>query len=145
MVQVYCYGASNHAAARQSMKPGFPSPRPERTAQARNPVGQEIPLLERRLFSGYRMFVSSFLFVFLIHPSALHTQPAAPNRVLDLDGVGDFVRLPPAGFTNFHQATIEAWVKWRGFSASARVFDFGARQREMYLGTATGGILPNSA
>jgi signal transduction histidine kinase/DNA-binding response OmpR family regulator/ligand-binding sensor domain-containing protein len=46
------------------------------------------------------------------------------------------VRLPPAGFTNFHQATIEAWVKWRSFNLTARVFDFGARQREMYVGSA---------
>ena len=32
----------------------------------------------------------------------------AQNRVLDLDGTGDYVSLPPAGFTNFHQATIKA-------------------------------------
>src|SRR5206468_10084340 len=49
-----------------------------------------------------------------------------------------------AGFTNFHQATIEAWVKWRGFNAAARVFDFGARQQEMYVGTTVGSATPNS-
>ncbi len=65
---------------------------------------------------------------------SLAAQPVAPNRVLDLDGTGDWVELPPAGFTNFHQATVEAWVKIRKFGAlSARVFDFGDRQREMYV------------
>src|SRR5262249_23885788 len=43
----------------------------------------------------------------------------------------------PAGFTNFHQATIEAWVKWRAFNDFARVFDFGSMQRELYVGIPT--------
>src|SRR5262249_33646754 len=69
--------------------------------------------------------------------STLHAQPtAAPNRVLDLDGRDGYVRLPAAGFTNFHQATIEVWVKHRNFSGSGRVFDFGARQQEIYVGTS---------
>ena len=76
---------------------------------------------------------------------ALVGQPAIPNRVLDLDGTGDYVRLPPGGFTNLHQATIEATVKWRRFAPAARVFDFGGQQREAYIGTQTGGILANSA
>jgi signal transduction histidine kinase/CheY-like chemotaxis protein/ligand-binding sensor domain-containing protein len=83
----------------------------------------------------------------LIGPvSALLGQPAPPpNRVLDLDGSGDYVTLPPAGFTNFNQATIEAWVKWRGFTGPARVFDFGARRREIYVGSTLGSYVPNSA
>jgi len=67
------------------------------------------------------------------------------NHVLDLDGAGDWVRLPPAGFTNFHQATIEAWVKFRAYNTWARVFDFGARGREIYVGTTLGSAAPNSA
>jgi len=89
--------------------------------------------------SWRNVLTTLFLLVVLFTPpSPLHSQPAPPpNRVLDLDGAGDYVRLPPAGFTNFHQATIEAWVKWRSAAAlSARVFDFGARQREMYMGNA---------
>ena len=71
-----------------------------------------------------------------------HAQPAPPsNRVLDLDGTGDFVRLPPAGFTNFQQATIEAWMKWRSFNSPARVFDFGERLREMYVGAGLSGSM----
>ncbi len=75
----------------------------------------------------------------------LLAQPSPPpNHVLDLDGAGDYVTLPPAGFTNFHQATIEAWVKWRSASSAARVFDFGARQREMYVRLGLNSASPNS-
>ncbi|HWB06717.1 MAG TPA: response regulator [Verrucomicrobiales bacterium] len=60
--------------------------------------------------------------------------PAVPNRVLDLAGSKDWMRIPPEGFAKFEQATFEAWVKWRAFgNVGARVFDFGARQREMYV------------
>jgi hypothetical protein len=86
-----------------------------------------------------------WLLLSLLEAFSLHAQPAAPsNRVLNLDGAGAWVELPPAGFTNFHQATIEAWVRWRAFAPSARVFDFGARQREMYVGTAVAGIALSS-
>jgi signal transduction histidine kinase/CheY-like chemotaxis protein/ligand-binding sensor domain-containing protein len=79
-------------------------------------------------------------------PSLPNSPPASgPNRVLDLDGSGDWVRLPPAGFTNFHQATIEAWVKWRAYNSGTRVVDFGARQRELYVGTTIDSATPNSA
>ena len=64
--------------------------------------------------------------------------PLPPNRVLDLDGAGDWMRLPPEGFARFEQATIEAWVKWRSNPGlAARVFDFGATQREMYVSAAS--------
>jgi len=68
---------------------------------------------------------------------------AAQNRVLDLDGTRDYVQLPGFVFTNLSQATIEGWMKWRSFNAaSARFFDFGERQREMYLGGPnTGGAM----
>jgi signal transduction histidine kinase/CheY-like chemotaxis protein/ligand-binding sensor domain-containing protein len=87
-----------------------------------------------------------WIVLFSLHSGILLSQPGAPlppNRVLDLDGSGDWVSLPPAGFTNFHQATIEAWVKWRSaLSLSGRVFDFGSRLREIYVGT--GGTSPNA-
>jgi signal transduction histidine kinase/CheY-like chemotaxis protein/ligand-binding sensor domain-containing protein len=75
----------------------------------------------------------------LSQPATLHSQPAAPpNRVLDLDGYEDYVRLPAFVFTNLSQATIEAWMKWRSLNAAAaRVFDFGERQREMYVGSSS--------
>ena len=77
-------------------------------------------------------------------PSTLNSQ-LSTNFVLDLDGNGDWVRLPPAGFTNFHQATIEAWVKWRAYNSGTRVFDFGARQRELYVGTTVDSATANSS
>jgi len=58
---------------------------------------------------------------------------------LDLDGTGDYVQLPAFAFTNLSQATIEAWMKWRSFTDASRVFDFGERQREMYIGTGVSG------
>lgn len=47
--------------------------------------------------------------------------------MLDLDGRDDHVRLPAFAFTNLHQATIEAWVKWRSFNGFGRIIDFGER------------------
>jgi len=59
---------------------------------------------------------------------------AEENRVLQLDGRGSHVELPPAAFESLTQATVEAWVKFDAFSGNVRVFDFGARSHEMYLG-----------
>jgi hypothetical protein len=137
------------------MKSGIRNPKPEGrpTAETRNPAqparrGSRVTRFHsdfgfRNCF-GLRIAVFGLLLL-LSHLSTLHAQPAPPpNRVLDLDGRGDFVRLPPAGFTNFHQATIEAWVKWRSASSAARVFDFGARQREMYVRSGLNSASPNS-
>jgi signal transduction histidine kinase/ligand-binding sensor domain-containing protein len=71
-------------------------------------------------------------------------QASAQNRVLDLDGRDDHVRLPAFAFTNLSQATIETWVKWRTLNGLGRVFDFGERQREMYLGTTPGTATTNA-
>src|ERR1051325_1244409 len=82
------------------------------------------------------------LLLFVVAPAwTLRSQPGMPNRVLDLDGQGDYVRLPSGGFPNLSQVTIEGWTKWRSFNASARFFDFGEQQREMYVGSsgASGG------
>ncbi len=67
----------------------------------------------------------------------------AQNRVLNMNQVGDHVRLPSFIFTNLTQATVEAWVRWRSFGGSARIFDFGERRREMYLGTGSTMTAPN--
>src|SRR5262249_27959581 len=58
----------------------------------------------------------------------------AQNRVLQLDGRGSHVQLPPESFKNLNQATVEAWVKFDAFTPNTRVFDFGGRSHEMYLG-----------
>ena len=60
----------------------------------------------------------------------------AQNRVLQLDGRGSHLRLPVDSFAGLTQATVEAWVKFDAFLANNRVFDFGGRAHEMYLGCA---------
>ncbi|MBM3840643.1 MAG: LamG domain-containing protein [Verrucomicrobia bacterium] len=41
------------------------------------------------------------------------TASTRTQRVLDLDGKGSYVALPPHIFTNLSTATVEGWVKWR--------------------------------
>src|SRR5690242_8908246 len=47
--------------------------------------------------------------------SPFPTTFAAENKVLELDGHGSYVQLPPRCFTNLNQATIEGWMKWKSF------------------------------
>src|SRR5205823_3586536 len=58
--------------------------------------------------------------LFLWAPSA-----QAQNRVLELDGNGSYVELPPDVFKDLTQATVEGWVKWDSFRNWSRFFDFG--------------------
>ena len=53
------------------------------------------------------------------------------NRVLELDGNGSYVELPPNVFTNLTEATVEVWAKWDSFRSYSRVFDFGAAYQSM--------------
>ena len=43
-----------------------------------------------------------------------HAQPAPPNRVLELDGHGSYVELPPNIFKDLEEATVNGWEKWEG-------------------------------
>lgn len=58
---------------------------------------------------------------------------AEPNRVLELDGNGSYVELPPDIFRDLNAATVEAWVKWDRFQNYSRVFEFGASWQSMSL------------
>src|SRR5690348_13165946 len=58
--------------------------------------------------------------------SKLQGQPASPTRVLDLDGKGGYVELPPNIFNDLDEATVEGWVKWRRFGSWLRFFDSGS-------------------
>ncbi len=51
--------------------------------------------------------------------------PMAQNRVLQLDGKGDYVQLPPNIFNDLSEATIEGWVKWESFGYFSQPFGFG--------------------
>jgi signal transduction histidine kinase/DNA-binding response OmpR family regulator/ligand-binding sensor domain-containing protein len=64
------------------------------------------------------------------------------NHVLELDGTGGYVELPPNIFNNLTQATVEAWVKWddlnnpgNGFK---RFFNYGDALHDMSLGVYPG-------
>lgn len=50
---------------------------------------------------------------------------ADANRVLHLDGDGDYVQLPRDAFIGLEQATIEAWVRWSDFPYFSQWFAFG--------------------
>ncbi|MEW6158562.1 MAG: LamG-like jellyroll fold domain-containing protein, partial [Verrucomicrobiota bacterium] len=58
---------------------------------------------------------------------------AAQNRVLELDGDGDYVEFPPSIFSDLNAATVEGWVKWGTFSRWSRFFDFGAAWNNMAI------------
>jgi signal transduction histidine kinase/ligand-binding sensor domain-containing protein/CheY-like chemotaxis protein len=81
--------------------------------------------------------------------ATVHAQPAniPTNHVLDLDGTGGYVELPPNIFNSLTQATVEAWVKWDEWSDNLgsvykRVFNYGEGQRDLSLSTSYSG--PNN-
>ena len=55
----------------------------------------------------------------------LHGQPSAINHVLELDGKGSYIQLPPGIFKELTESTVEGWVKWDSFRRWSRLFDFG--------------------
>ena len=57
----------------------------------------------------------------------------AQNKVLELDGNGSYVELPPNIFANLTQATVEVWAKWDSFRNFSRIFEFGAPWQSMSL------------
>src|SRR5262249_46646311 len=65
----------------------------------------------------------------------LHAQPlasVATNYVLELDGTGGYVELPPNIFNDLEEATVEAWARWDIFSGeSKRVFNYGDARHDM--------------
>jgi len=67
--------------------------------------------------------------------STVQAQPAtAANHVLELDGTGGYVELPPNIFNDLTEATVEAWVRWDDFSgAFKRVFNYGDTLRDLSI------------
>jgi len=61
--------------------------------------------------------------------SAVHGQ----NLVLELDGDGDFVELPPGIFAGLREATIECWARWDKLGFYSQVFGFGQPLQVMAL------------
>lgn len=56
---------------------------------------------------------------------------AAQNRVLELDGNGSYVELPPDIFRDLNEVTVEFWARWDRFHNFSRVFEFGASWQSM--------------
>src|SRR5262245_19565881 len=69
--------------------------------------------------------------------STLYAQPAAAsntNYVLELDGTGGYVELPPNIFNDLTEATVEAWVRWDEFGAVfKRVFNYGDARHDLSI------------
>jgi signal transduction histidine kinase/ligand-binding sensor domain-containing protein/CheY-like chemotaxis protein/protocatechuate 3,4-dioxygenase beta subunit len=83
----------------------------------------------RQLFAAVSLLVTLFGQL-----APLHGQPAATNHVLELDGHGGYVELPPNIFNDLTQATVEAWVRWDDFSGTLkRVFFYGSPFQEMTI------------
>jgi hypothetical protein len=81
--------------------------------------------------------------VLLLSATSPFAQPAAPNRVLELDGRDSYVELPPNIFNDFDEATVEAWVKWRSFPTNnwSRFFSYGERENDTGIqGTSDGSL-----
>jgi hypothetical protein len=64
---------------------------------------------------------------------------AAIKHSLKLAERGGFIELPPDVFSDFTEATVEAWVKWNAFgNRYHRVFNHGAGGRDPGITTFTG-------
>lgn len=75
-----------------------------------------------------RVFGSILLFCLL-------AQAQAENYVLDLDGQGDYVRLPSQIFLNLTEATIEFRAKWHRFNYFSQIFGVGKGWRNLGVNT----------
>ena len=85
----------------------------------------------QRRFHPLALLILSLNFVIL----PLCSGPAAAqNRVLQLDGDGDYVRLPSHVFDPLEEATVEAWVKWEGLGYFSQFFAFGSGKTWQAMG-----------
>ena len=92
--------------------PGFQS------AKSHRPLGTG-PYRHR---GGWAAVLMCLLFLLF-----LGTQPSQgqTNRVLQLDGNGDYLTLPPDIFNDLEVTTIEGWIRWQSLGYWSRFFDFG--------------------
>ena len=67
----------------------------------------------------------SLIALVLSESSTLHPQPSATNRVLELDGKGSYVELPPNIFNDLTEATVEGWVMWDRIGMWSRFYGYG--------------------
>jgi hypothetical protein len=78
------------------------------------------------------------LMAFLLFPlvSSLTAQPTATNRVLELDGTGGYVELPPNIFNDLDEATVELWARLDDLRGrEQRFFNYGDALNDLSLMT----------
>src|SRR5262245_30298213 len=82
-----------------------------------------------------QIFVALCLAVgFTAQLAILQAQTASTNCVLELDGTGGYVELPPNIFNDLEEATVEAWVRWDEFGGTfKRVFNYGDARRDFSI------------
>jgi signal transduction histidine kinase/CheY-like chemotaxis protein/ligand-binding sensor domain-containing protein/protocatechuate 3,4-dioxygenase beta subunit len=68
----------------------------------------------------------------------LHTKTSPLERALQLDGTNSFVELPPNIFNHLKEATVEAWARWERLDIHQYFFSYGARDRDLFLGSFGG-------
>jgi len=66
-----------------------------------------------------------YLSTAILVPLILTITAAADNLVLDLDGKNSYVQLPADIYLDLHEATIEAWVKWKKIVVYSQPLGFG--------------------
>ena len=64
----------------------------------------------------------------------------SPNQVLELDGDGDYIQLPPKIFNHLNAATVEGWVKWNEFRNLSKFICFGVNRQEILVGNRENGL-----
>ena len=65
------------------------------------------------------------LIIAVLAPLMFTIVAAADNLVLDLDGKNSYVQLPSDIYLDLHEATIEAWVKWKKIIGFSQPLGFG--------------------
>ena len=78
------------------------------------------------------------LFAFLLLHTAINGRPASANHVLALNGVGQYVELPPKLLSDLKDATFEAWFLWGRYGG--RVIDYGSSMRDINIAAGPAGV-----
>ena len=82
----------------------------------------------------FPLFAIGLLTLDAAHAQHSPTRHSAPNRVLQLDGHGDYVRLPGGIFGDLSEITVEAWVRWDRFGYFSQWFAFGTDEHFRGMG-----------
>jgi len=72
-----------------------------------------------------------------LRAGALVTNEPARSKVLNLDGVTNYVTFP---LSVANASTFAGWVKWRGGGAWQRIFDFGSGTGQYFFLTPSNGV-----